>query len=280
MKTKIRLYDYLNYREYLKAYLVNAQNKNSNFSQRAWAQKMGFSSPARLSTILNGERNLGPKLASKIIAYFNYNEHERKYFLDLIKLEKFQDDPDASMTIYKRLMTHSIYDRFADMPPNIYDKVSDLHFDIIREFTKVPGFQSNPEWIRDHLNYNTSAKSIQNAIDLLLDLNILERKSDDSIISPQDTFRKTKGPGRRIHKIVSKKINILSKILSQGSVPGSEFTVLTFPASSKTNKKAKELIHSFWVDFANIIEDEVEGDNVSCLNINFTPLTKIIKKDP
>ncbi len=85
MQTK--LYEYQNYRDYFKDLLKTKQLKNKLYSMRSFAKTLGVS-PAGLSLILKGTRNLSTESMIQIGRKLKLRAIEQKYLLLLVELHE------------------------------------------------------------------------------------------------------------------------------------------------------------------------------------------------
>ncbi len=69
------IYEYTNYRSFLKGVLANKNKRNNSYSLRAMASQLRIS-PALLSGVLNAHRNLSQEKAIEIASALNLNKEE------------------------------------------------------------------------------------------------------------------------------------------------------------------------------------------------------------
>ena len=107
MSASYCVFDYSNYRSFLRVSYEAKKRENPLWSYQVWANKIGLSSGTTLSKILQGHRDPGPTATSRLCDYFGFDDEEREYFEDLVKLHKVQNDPRLSLVIVKRLNRRS-----------------------------------------------------------------------------------------------------------------------------------------------------------------------------
>src|ERR1039458_6348832 len=95
------IFEYENYRSYLKAELADRASKNEAYSLRAFAKSLGFSS-SFISEVIQGKKTLSGDAASKIAMQLELNETESRYFTLLAQLE-CEKDPTYRESIQARL---------------------------------------------------------------------------------------------------------------------------------------------------------------------------------
>jgi uncharacterized protein (TIGR02147 family) len=81
------IFNYQDYRQYLKSVLQNRQLKNKRYSLRAFAKSLNIS-PGALSKVLNSINNLSEQKALQFAQQLKFNEYETDYFLRLVTMNK------------------------------------------------------------------------------------------------------------------------------------------------------------------------------------------------
>ena len=74
------IFDYLDYRAFLKDMFCFRKWKDKHFSYRYFAGKSGFASPNYLKLVIDGDRNLTNGSIAKIAKGFKLKKQEREYF--------------------------------------------------------------------------------------------------------------------------------------------------------------------------------------------------------
>src|SRR5579885_542919 len=85
MKT---IYDYMDYRCFLKERFLAIKTKNPLFSYRSFNRLAGGKSSAFLKLVIDGKRNLADEGIQMVVRGFKLNDHERKYFESLVKFNQ------------------------------------------------------------------------------------------------------------------------------------------------------------------------------------------------
>lgn len=85
------IFEYKNYRNFLKDHLQYKKENSTSFSLGVWARLLNVSNRSVLANILNGNRHPGKELQIKFNKYFSFSEDEAKYFSDLVAFMKVQE---------------------------------------------------------------------------------------------------------------------------------------------------------------------------------------------
>ena len=78
------LFEYLNYRDYLRDYYEEKKRLSSFYSYRLFSQKAGFSAPNVLKLVTEGKRNLSKESVFKFVKALGFNKKEAEYFENLV----------------------------------------------------------------------------------------------------------------------------------------------------------------------------------------------------
>jgi uncharacterized protein (TIGR02147 family) len=78
------IFEYIDYRKYLKEFYDESKATKRYFSYRFFAQKAGINAPILLKMVIDGKRNLGRKSIEKFIKGLNLKEKEAIYFRNLV----------------------------------------------------------------------------------------------------------------------------------------------------------------------------------------------------
>ncbi len=90
----VEIFEYLNYREFLKDYISEKRKRDRAFTHRAILAKMGVSSTGYLSNIFSGKKNLSKTQVSDLSAILELNERERicfKYMVNFNQAKSIED---------------------------------------------------------------------------------------------------------------------------------------------------------------------------------------------
>src|SRR5689334_15492685 len=81
---RISVFQFADFRAYLRDYYANRKAHDAGFSHRAFARSAGFSSPNFLKLVMEGERNLGPKSIAPFARACGLTGEAADYFAELV----------------------------------------------------------------------------------------------------------------------------------------------------------------------------------------------------
>lgn len=160
---KPKIYNYKDYREYLKEMFDFL--KVQKVSKRKIATTVGVSN-AYLTMVVNGKRNLDLKYLENFADFFELNISERSYFKNLVIICDEEDSRKRSVA-YKKLSKFRSY-----RDKNIEDVITHKYLDnwyyvAIRELSFSDDFQDDPFWIQEKFLPKLKIRDIENALNFL-----------------------------------------------------------------------------------------------------------------
>jgi transcriptional regulator with XRE-family HTH domain len=234
-----------------------SQLRNPNWSQRAFAQKLGLSSGS-LSEIMKGKRPLTARLKKKIAGILQLSPVEQ--------LDFFEEDLPQNM----RPARHEYFRLSEDQ----FHLISDWWHYAILNLVKTKGFTPDQNWIAERLGLST--KVVAEAWDRLFRLGFLKRtqgkvtREYPRIETSDDLFDLS------IRKAHIEDTKLIEKSLLDVAVDLRDHTSMTLVMNKKNIKKAKEIIRLFQDQFSEEVETKGgQGEEVYRLSISLFPLTKM-----
>src|SRR5512142_2484683 len=79
----IQVYEYLDYRAYLRDYYVHAKAAR-HLTYRGFSMRAGLSSPNYLKLVMDGKRNLTPQMARRFAKAIGLDRDAADYFSELV----------------------------------------------------------------------------------------------------------------------------------------------------------------------------------------------------
>jgi uncharacterized protein (TIGR02147 family) len=91
------IYDYIDYRRFLRDWLEEKKAANSVFSTRLLAQKIGLKSTGHVSMILNKKANISGSVALKIAAALKLKKRETDFFQYMVLFSQAKKSNDKQI---------------------------------------------------------------------------------------------------------------------------------------------------------------------------------------
>jgi uncharacterized protein (TIGR02147 family) len=176
------IYEYSDYRTYLKASLTKRIESNPKYSLRSFAKHLGLA-PATVSMILSGQKNLSFSRALEVAVKLGLDPKEQVYFSQLVYLKGANDIESKTEVLnqmrergHKRSAEHIDVDQF--------QVISDWHHYAILMLTEVKNFRFTLANVARRLSINKFVAEA--AVDRLQKLGLLEKVKEGQ-------YRRVKG---------------------------------------------------------------------------------------
>lgn len=264
------IFNYLDYRSFLKDRISYLQNKNKKYSQRWIAQKAGLKSPQLISMILSGQRSLSATNAQLLSVALDLSEREEEYFLLIVDLAHLENS-EKQMELVSKIKTHFKNGLFKEIPDEGLEYIRKWYYPAYRELVALKTFRDDPEKVAPSLGI--SADQVIEARDLLLQLGFLEFK-DGKLQRTQPSLHAPDyvSPVVMAHY----HLQMLEKSFNALSLPREHryFDNLTIALPKKLLPEMQEMIRRWIRELDLLAESYPQKDEVYQLNLQFFSLTQ------
>lgn len=248
----------------LQARMLEAKAKNPSFSLRAFAGKIGIS-PAMVSRVLSGERQVSRKLIQKIMNALMLDPEERAAVLARFPASKKRRD---------LRQVDAVDPSYLQLTADHFRMISEWHYFAILSLFKTKNFKSEPAWIAARLGLNLS--TVTQSLERLKRLELICETKDGGLQRNSSRFQTTDDVvDLSIRKAHFETLELARKSLESDPVERRDFTSLTLAFPSERMGEAKALIRKFQDEFDSTFEaNSGPKDEVYRLWTSLFPLTK------
>jgi uncharacterized protein (TIGR02147 family) len=272
------VFEYADYREYLKNYLAFRKSKAPAFTAQAFARTAKLGSYELFRLVLNGKRNLTPERAEKIAEVCFTAIQERRYFLTLVNYTQAKT-PSEKLRLEAELgalRPHADWHRLEDESASI---VSRWYYLAILELISLRDFKPDAEWISWKLRGRIRPYEAQEALEQLEKHGLLAK--GDGSYDTTHQVRESQGMGtpsrEALYKYHLKMTSLATDALTRFTSEQREFAGYTFAVPLSALPLLKEEIREFQKRIVQITTSLGESDEVFQLNMNLFPLTNCEK---
>ena len=270
------LFDYLDYRNFLRDTLGYLKEENPAFSMRALAAKIQCN-PGFFNRIINGERNLMAAHIVELGKVLKLGKKELR-FLELLVAynhSKRQSERDHNFEQLLQLKKTQVKQITADQ----YKLYSHWYYLVVREMLSIiPEFNSLEGYARHiarMLEPKVSYGEIRDALDHLLHLGVL-RRNENGTLATADKFTAS---GAQVPQVIVNRFLLEFADLARRAIDGipkreRRLSTLTFSVSEEGFRKISERIDEFRQELLSMVaHDALPLDRVYHLNLQLFPVT-------
>lgn len=288
------IYQYQNYRQFLKNWSEECKSKYSFFSRRYIQRRIGYKSPAFFTQILQNKTKISMEMAYKFARFLRFNPRKTAYFNLLVSYDRAKD-PDTRAELYNQIKTFNKPKKSKQLSEYQEEYFSKTYYPIIRELIEVIPFYGKTEEEFERLSelllstLSLSANQVKEAIEVLEKLQLIKRDTTERYVTDKtclslilETESKTN------KKIMVKKQLIRRQILdfidlSKANIDAVDsshklYRIFTFPVTEKQIEEIRQKGKDYLDDVVNIVNQDETGTRIYNLNIQLFPLTKSLEK--
>ncbi len=274
---KPNLFEYNNYRTYLKDLYLHLKNQTGYFSYRYFSKAAGFRSPNFLKLVIDGERNLSAESIERFVRPFKFNKKEFEFFRALVNLNQ-ATTVEEKRHHAEQLFKFSAYKKLHPLKQEQHEYYSNWFMIPIREMVVLPDFVEDPKWIAKTLRPNITPYDAEKALLDLQKLGLLKRDENgkliqsESIISTGDEV--TSASVAQFLKIMT-----LMGAESVDNFRGFERDVssVTLTLTEDNFLQVKTLVQKFRKELLAIANNDHTPERVYQINFQLFPLMESLK---
>ena len=262
------IYDYLDYRKFLKDRIKEMRKDNPNFSYRYFNMKSGLKSSGHLKLILDGERNLGKKSMYSVCKGIGLSDKEAQFFETLVQFNQSKDNEQKDH-FYNKLIKNYPAQHAKILESKYYKIFSHWYYVAILELVRLDSFRASARWIGNKLKPNVPAVHIRHA---LYDLELLGllKKTEDGKYERTDKMLGTPDEVKSIALINfhEQMTHLALRALKKDTVKEKEYSTLTIALSDVKITKLKRKMQDFKREIHAFLEETDENDKSDVVHIN------------
>lgn len=273
-----RVFEYLDYRQFLRESYETRKAAQPAFSFRYIAGKIGLD-PGSLAGVLKGRRRLDPALARPLAAVFNLNEYERDYFQALVLYCQAGTHAERTLLLEKVLRLRGT--RVKTVDARQFEFYQKWHYSAIRELLHCTPFTGDFKRLARTLNPRITPQEAKEAVKLLLDLGLVI-KDEDGLHRTTETLL-TSGEDTRatdVNNFHLAMAGLAARSIQEMPASERDFSGLTLSLTRQGFEDVKAIIKMARRDILERAGKEEVAEGVYHVNFQAFPLTQPLDRDP
>ena len=273
-ESPIDVYEYLDYRAFLRDYYSKKKELTRGFSYRSFSRRAGLKSPNYLKLVMDGARSLSPTMAQQFAAACGLDEDAQRYFVHLVAFNQAQgtrerDEHYAKLTGFQRYrqahkldLTHAAY-------------YGEWYMPAVRELAAWKEFREDPGWIAGQLVPPITPLEAARAVDTLVELGLLVRDQRGKLVQA-DVLVSTGPETRGLHVARFHRAMTARAMASIDLVPAAERDIssLTLCIGRGGLTAFKERIQRFRRELLELSALDEKPEQVIQINFQLFPLSR------
>lgn len=174
---KISVYNYTNYRHYLRDLLEYTREKDPEFSFRKFCKIAGIVSPSFLKHVIDNDRNLSQEGAQKFLLGFGIEGPEAAFFEILVQMNQAKTLEERNKH-FQHLKKFAGFRQVCQLERDGFEYYRKWYHPAVRELVGMCKGVVTAKWIATKVNPRITIKAAQDSLDLLLRLGLIEKTAD------------------------------------------------------------------------------------------------------
>ncbi|WP_405342130.1 TIGR02147 family protein [Fibrobacter sp.] len=271
-----KVFEYLDYREFLKDYYNQKKEANPAFSLRVFSDRIGFKAKDFISRVMNGEKNLSNQSIPKVASGLRLGKHETEFFIELVKFNQAATT-DERNSAFEEMQAALKVARFAEKQHILghaqYMVYSHWRHLTIRSLIGMFGFDGDYEALAKQVHPKITADEAKKSVQLLEECKLIKKDEKGKYVLTESAIT----TGDRTSKLALRGFHQHCLKLAADSIdrdpPGSRhISGLTLGISQEGYERIVERINAFRKEIALIAEEDKESDKVFQLQFALFPV--------
>jgi uncharacterized protein (TIGR02147 family) len=269
----VDIFTYLDYRRFLHDLYAERKAKSKYFSYRYLAQKTGLKSVGFFTWVLQGKRNLSPRLVLKFAEAFKLNKQETAYFELLVSYNQARSHEEKK----------HYFDRIASLKrpsakvvdTDQYEFYEKWYYSAIREIIGIQPFKDDYVKLARSLTPSISATEARKAVELLEKLGLIIKNEQGLFVRRDSTI--TTGESWKSLAIAHfqlQTLDLAKQSMDRFSKSERDVSTLTLSCSLETFSAIRERLKGIRQELAEMVKNDPNPECVYQVNLQAFPLTK------
>ena len=275
-KSTRKVFEYLDYREFLRDYYNSKKEENTAFSLRVFSDKIGFKAKDFISRVMNGDKNLSNQSIPKVASGLRLGKHETEFFVGLVKFNQ-AETTDERNAAFEQMQAVLKVVRFAEKQHVLghvqYQIYSHWRHLTVRSLIGMFGFDGDYEKLAKQVHPHITADEAKKSVKLLEECELIKKDKSGKYVLTESAIT----TGNRTSKLALRGYHQHCLKLAGDSIdrdpPGSRHVSgLTLGISQEGYDRIVERINAFRKEIALIAEEDQNSDKVFQLEFAMFPV--------
>jgi uncharacterized protein (TIGR02147 family) len=266
------VFEYLDYRAYLKDAYEERKTETPFYSYRLMAESFGLY-PSNVFRILHGEAHLPARCQTRAIEVLGLTGRSAEYFQLLIAYARERSVRERSKILEKAMALRDVSRRPVEERELEY--FARWWTPVLRSALDLTGGRAVPSELGSLLQPPVDEKSAKKALDLLIELGLVKKASSGRLL-PSEAHLTASGEAKaQAVRAYQSQILDLAKDSLERFVPADrDVSTLTLSMDERTFREVRELIRECRRQIQKRVEESRDPDRVMQLSMAFFPAAR------
>lgn len=271
-----QLFDYLDYRLFMKEYIEKEKEQKPFFSYRYIGDKLNIDA-SNIAKAVQGKRHLSPKAVNGFISLCKFSKREADYFRKLVELSRIKTEDQRNELIEDLAKIRHVTPHKIKEPQ--YEYYTKWYHSAILALIYFFDCSDDYTLLASKLDPTITPCEAEHSLNLLKELELIKKddmgiyRHTQNLITTGDEWRSL-----AISAFQRETLKLAMRSLDYHTPVERDISTLTVTASRDDMKKIKDLTADYRKRILRIIEESENSEAVYQLNIQLFPLSKVIRQ--
>lgn len=272
------VFDYLDYRAYLKDVYEERKAESPFYSYRMMAESFGLF-PSNIFRILHGEAHLPARCHSRALEFLGLSGRAAEYYLLLMAYARERSVKERTTILEKAMTLRDVARR--PLESRELEYFSHWWTAVIRSLLETTGGRAVPSELGQALVPPVGENDVQSSLNLLLDLGLVKRASSGRLL-PAEAHLTAGGEAKSkaVRGFQRQILTLASAALEQFPPDDRDMSTLTLSMDERAFREIRELVRECRRQIQKRVEDSKESDRVMHLAMAFFPAAQLPGNKP
>ncbi len=269
-----KLFEYDNYRFFLKDYFQVQKELKESFSHRYFARRAGFSSSGFFHHVIEGKRGLTDKSMEKMIKGLSLRGRKATFFKNLVLFNQAKEleERERYFKVIDRIRKTSYIYKIKRKQFTYYEE---WYHSIIRELVVSSNWKGNYAALGALVVPAISAEKAKSSVQLLENIGMIKKTTNGTYIQVQDAVTASDVPTVVTRKVRKDYLQLAEKAMEQLPLDERLISGVTVSMSrSRFNKIVAKLDEVRQMILADALEEDAQKQSVYQINFQAFPLSR------
>lgn len=267
------VFEYLDYRTYLKDFYEERKEMHSYFSYRVFGSKVGID-PSYLLKVLLKNRHLSEESIPRVNTFCGLTGTEAEYFHTLVHFVKAKSQHESKLHFEKLLSIRYVKSRHLIEPQ--YEYFSTWYHPVVRSVLEYFDFKNDYALLGQQLSPPISAKEARASVRLLEKLKLIRQLNDgryeltEMAVTTGDEWKSV-----AVAAFQEQTIRLSQESIDRHDRSLRDISTVTMNICASDFEELRERITDFRRSIISFVNESAEPDRTYQLNIQLFPLTNV-----
>ncbi len=270
------VYQYDDFRAYLKAAFEGLKAEDPSWSHRKFAREAGITNPGYLLDVIIGKRTLSRNQALKMAPVFGLNEAETEFLLLLVEFGQARKD-SVRQRAYKDILQRRNRSRFARFSPSLVKYYQDYRYALVRCAVNAFDFRGDCEMLGKFLEPPLAPALVRKYVQDLEVWGLIIRGSGGRYHVTQKFVEPPPTLSALVRRLNREWILQASEVPFKFGPADRHISTLLVMVSEETRLKLMDLAERFRKEMLDLVEKDTDPEMILQLSIQLFPKSRRVK---